>query len=154
MPCLSSRAARHRAGVSLVELMLGLAIFSTAVLMILGIFPTSARSIQQARTVLLGTHVANVVLEQYTRALPFDQVVNRTSGANDPITGVSNPAIPLVSNVNGSQRVVTFHWQIAVTSVTSDLKGVRCQVSWVDTEQASSVCFVRCVNLETMVVNI
>lgn len=149
-----SSAPRQRQGFSLIELMLGLAIFATSLLMILGIFPTSSRSIQQARTVLLGTHVAQQLMEQYARALPFDQVVNRSSGSNDPITGTPCSAVPLISTVNGSQRVITFNWQIAVTSPGTDLKDVRVQVSWMDTEQTSTVPFVRYVNLETKVANL
>lgn len=153
MPQVVARAARRARGFSLVELMIGLAIFSTSLLMILGIFPTSSRSIQQARTILLGTHVAEQLVEQYGRGLPFSQVVNRTSGANDPVTGTPLSPINLISTVNGTQRVITFNWQIVVTTVNADLKDVRCQVSWLDTDQAST-SLVRYVNLSTRVANL
>jgi prepilin-type N-terminal cleavage/methylation domain-containing protein len=119
-------------GFSLIELLLGLAIFTTAFLMILGVFPTSVRSIHQGRGIMLGTHLAQKHLEA-TLSQSFSTMGN------------SSQTESIISVVNGNMQVLTFNCQVLVTDVTADLKNVRCQVSWIDG------AIPRTVNLETLV---
>lgn len=144
----------HQHGFSLIELMFALAVFATAFLMMLGIFPASSSALHQSRSYTLATHVGEQVIEQHVTAQTFANVVNRTSGTNDPITGQPNSPITLVTTVNGSQQVLTFNWQIVVTPVTSDLKSARCQIWWIDFTQAGGPTVVRTNVMEVLVPNI
>ena len=143
-----------REGFSLLELLVALAIFATAFLMLLGIFPTSSAALHQSRTYTLATHVSEQVIEQYVTSQTFDHVVNRTSGTNDPITGLPDVPYTLVSTVNGSQQVVTFSWQIVVSTVDTNLKSARCLVWWNDCAQPGTPPVVRTQVMEVLVPNI
>lgn len=131
--------------------MLGIFIFTTAFLMILGVFPTSVQSIHQGRTVMLATHIAQQQMEA-TLANSF--------GTLQGMIGTSSVQTQsLVSVINGNTEVLTFNYQVIVSQVGSDpdLLDVRCQVTWSEgltTNASGGKQFMRTVNLETMVANI
>jgi len=130
------RPSSRSAGFSLIELMLGLAIFTTSFLLILGVFPTSGRAVHWGRTLLLATHIGQRQMEAMT-SLPFAQI-------STPAPGTQS----MVSMVNGTTEVLMFDYQVVVTDVSATLKDIRCQVSWSDQG------FLHYVNLETMVADI
>ncbi len=103
-----------RRGMSLIEMLLGLFIFTTAFLMIMGVFPTSVRSVKEGRTVLLATHIAQQKME--------------------------------------AALALTFNCSVIVSDGGTDLKNVRCQVSW--TDDVFGTGFTRTVNMETLVGNL
>ena len=130
MPVRSVRGVLRRRGFNLIELLVGLAIFTTSLLMILGVFPTSQRSIQNARSLLLGTHVTQELMEKYVRSRFFDDIRSCVSGT----TGYSE--VNRISTVNGQMRVINYKWSITVDPDSSDhsvfQKRIRCQVTWLD----------------------
>jgi len=138
---------KRRGGFSLIEIMFATLIFTVAYLAIIGIFPTCARAVHEARVVMLATHIAQQQLEN---------TVSITTGFSG-ITGGSGQ-VTLISVVNGATETLTFNWQITVTNPGGDtnLKDVRCQVYWVPSGSymivgPSSVS--KSVNMETMVAN-
>jgi prepilin-type N-terminal cleavage/methylation domain-containing protein len=132
-------------GFSLIELLLGLTIFTTAFLMILGIFPSSMKALHQGRQILLATHVAQSQLETYMAG----------KGFGDLAVGTYTPSSPtILSTVNGSPEVMSYSTQIVVSVVSSDLKDVRCLVTWQESIPGQTTSLVRYVSLETMVANL
>ncbi len=130
-----------RRGMSLIEMLLGLFIFTTAFLMIMGVFPTSVRSVKEGRTVLLATHIAQQKMEA---------LASGYAGLTVPSTATSTQS--LVSVVNGQTEVLTFNCSVIVSDGGTDLKNVRCQVSW--TDDVFGTGFTRTVNMETLVGNL
>lgn len=149
-----ARSRRRGAGFSLVELLIAVAVFATAFLMMLGIFPTSAAALHQSHSYMLATHVGERVLEQYVMTQSFANVVNRTSGTTDPITGQPDAPVTLITTVNGSQQITTFNWQIVVTALSADLKSARCMVWWNDSTTAGGASLVRTMSLEVLTPNL
>lgn len=111
-----------------------MAIFITAFLMLLGIFPTGLRSVKQARELTMATHLAQQSLEN-TRVAPFDTIVS------------SPPAqVPVTVTSNGAESTINYVVQTLVTDVPAGsptYKNVMVQVSWDDGTR------VRAVSLET-----
>lgn len=111
-----------------------MAIFITAFLMLLGIFPTGLRSVKQARELTMATHLAQQSLEN-TAAAPFVSIQS------------SPPAqVPVAITTNGAESSVNYVVQTLVTEVPAgapEYKNVMVQVSWDDGTR------VRAVTLET-----
>ncbi len=129
-------------GISLVELMLGMFIFATAFLMILGVFPTSVRSIHQGRLLMLATHVAQQAIDAAV-AQPYSSLV----------AGTTNSTTTLVTIVNGETEAVAFNTTLVISDVSPGLTSVRCQVSWIESRAVGGQ-MVRYVNMETMVADL
>lgn len=137
-----SRMRSQRArGISLIEVLLGLFIFATAFLMLLGVFPTSVRSVHQGRFLTLGTHVAEQAMDQ-----------TLAQGFNGLRAGTTTSSVPLVTMVNGTTEVANFQVTVEVADEAADMKSVRTQVSWTEAT-ASGTHVVRYVNLQTLVVD-
>jgi len=137
----------------LMELMLGIFIFTTAFLMILGVFPTSVQSIHQGRTTMLATHIGQQQMEA-TLAQGYAALLALANAGTS-----SSQTQSIVSVVNGNTEVLTFTYQVTVSKVggSDDLLDVRSQVSWSEgltTNSSGGKQFFRTVNLETMVANI
>lgn len=139
------RTHPRKRGFSLIELLIGLSIFATAFLMILGIFPSSMRALHQGRQIMLATHYAQFQMETFMAGKSFSSLAVGTTNPTDQT---------LLSMVNGSPEILTFHTDIIVSSVTSSLKDVRCQVSWQESIPGQTTSITRYVNLETMVANL
>jgi prepilin-type N-terminal cleavage/methylation domain-containing protein len=139
------RNSARRKGFSLIELLLGLTIFSTAFIMILAVFPTSVKAMHQGRQVLLATHIAQGQMETFLNGKTFATLAD----------GSYTPTTPsMISMVNGQTEVMSFTTQIVVSTVSANLKDVRCQVTWQESIPGQITSMVRYVNLETMVANI
>lgn len=141
-------ARRRRKGFSLIELLLGLTIFTTAFLFILGIFPSAMKAMHQGRQILLATHVAQREMEAFLGQ--YRTFSSLTDGTHTPTEATPS----LISLVNGNTEVMSFTTSIIVSSVNADLKDVRCQVTWQESIPGQVTSIVRYVNLETMVANI
>ena len=109
--------ARPPRGLSLLEVMIGLAVYSTAFLMCLGVFPTAARAVAQARSEAHATRLAEEELEHLAR-LPFDDVVSGVRTARSPATP------------GDREEPVAFTVQTTVTPMNPDLKDLLVLVSW------------------------
>jgi prepilin-type N-terminal cleavage/methylation domain-containing protein len=133
---------RGSRGFSLIELLIGLLIFTTAFLGLLSVYPVSMRALSQARQRMIASHVAEMQLE---------------SALNTSFDGLksSNPTTPsILSMVNGTTEVLSFSTQIVVSDVSDGLKDVRCQVSWSESIPGQTTAMVRYITLETLVANI
>ncbi|MBI3925143.1 MAG: prepilin-type N-terminal cleavage/methylation domain-containing protein [Armatimonadetes bacterium] len=113
---------RSRRGVNLIELLLALALFATAILLIIGIFPTAARSVRQAQGIVVATDLASRRLEEL-RAVPFAGLAPAVS------------VIKMTSTSSGGPQVTEYTVQTLVTDRSPDLKHVEVLVSW-STDQA------------------
>jgi len=121
-------------GLSLIELLLGLTIFTTGFLMIIGLFPTGYRAVQQGKNLSMATHIGEQELE-YTKGMAFDTIDNR-SGSYD-----------ITTRSNNQTSVITFDYQLTVTTEDTDLKHVDVLVTW---EEKGGMKNLR---LETVVLN-
>lgn len=100
------------------DLVVALAVFSSAMLAVLGLFPESQAAQAHGRALMQATWVAERALEQ-ERVRPYDQIVDRTSqvSLSDTATGTVRPLLCTV--------------QTTVTEEAVGLKRVRVTVSWV-----------------------
>lgn len=132
-----------RRGVNLIEVLVGLSIFTLCFLFIMGAFPTCARSVHQARGIFLANQLAQQTMDTVC-SQPFS-AITATYIANLPTSA------SIISIDNGTTEVLQFSISTTLTtpvSGDSNLKDVRCQVSWSDQG------ILRYVNLETIVANI
>lgn len=110
----------RRRGLSLLELMVALAVFAVAFLMLLAVFPTAARAVRQGEDRMVATFLAERRLEEL-RAADFDTVVDGFA------------EVPVESSNAGVANLVTYTVQTDVENVAGfepDLKSVRVVVSW------------------------
>lgn len=108
-------------GVSLLEALVGLAIFSTVFVLMLSLFPIGANSVRLARETNLATQVAEVRLEQ-VRAETFDSIVAPPA---DSVT--------LTTVNDGHASRLTFNRQVLVTdqpASSPSVKNILVTVSW------------------------
>lgn len=110
----------RRRGLSLLELMIALAVFAVAFLMLLAVFPTAARAVRQGEDRMVATFLAERRLEEL-RAADFDTLVDAFE------------EVPVDSSNAGIANLVTYTVQTDVENVPGfepDLKSVRVVVSW------------------------
>lgn len=110
---------RRPTGLSLLEVVVGLGIFSVAILMVLGLFPMGLRAVDQGRGALLATHLAERELER-VRETAFEDIESYTGEVT--VSGVSG----------GADSATRFTYQVTVTPVYDDLLDVMAQVNWFD----------------------
>lgn len=108
---------RPARGMSILEVLIALAVFATAFLMCLGIFPTAARAVAQARAEEQATRLAEAELERLM-AVPFEDVA----------TGLRTAETRAV--LAGQEALQTFTVQTTVTDLHADLKDLQVLVSW------------------------
>lgn len=108
---------QRRRGISILEVLIGLAVFSTAFLMCLGIFPTAARAVTQARSQAQATRIAEAEMERLM-SLPYADLANSLATVQGQAT------------IAGRDVPVTFSVQTTATDVHSDLKRLHVLVSW------------------------
>lgn len=108
---------QRRRGISILEVLIGLAVFATAFLMCLGVFPTAARAVTQARSQAQATRIAEAEMERLM-GVPYADLENSLVTVQGQAT-VAGRVVP-----------VTFSVQTTATDVHSDLKRLHVLVSW------------------------
>jgi len=88
---------RRRRGFLLIELMIAMFVFTVAFLALLGTFPSSIASVNQARDEVYMTHIARQQLE-YVLSKPFTTASLSTSGVVSKVATVNN--VVTVTNYN------------------------------------------------------
>lgn len=107
----------RRRGLSLLELMIALAVFAVAFLMLLSVFPTAARAVRQGEDRMVATFLADRRLEEL-RAADFDLLTPSFQGVD-------------VESINaGVSSAMNYTVQTNVTELEPDLKRLRVVVSW------------------------
>lgn len=111
----------RRPGLSLIELLFALAILSSSILVLIGIFPTIFSEIRQGKNILLGTQIAQMKMEEAI-SLGFDanatssgdiskdtQVNGVTSRATFVFARTQTPPSPIPSSVKVKKITVTVY---------------------------------------------
>lgn len=102
---------------NLIEVLIAMAIFATALLVIVGLFPTAARAVRQAQTITVATDLASQRMEE-ALATPFDQVT-------DSLTTVS-----MASRSAGQPAALDYTVQTLVSRPQTDLERIEVLVGW------------------------
>ncbi len=100
------------------EMLVAAAVFASSVMILLGIFPLSARAVRNSQLNLIATHLAENQLE-IARARSYEALFSESS-----------PSIPFTLKVNGTDLNVTYNLTMDVQEVNPGLKRVRVTVSW------------------------
>lgn len=136
---------RKEKGLNLIELLIGLSIFATCFIMIMGIFPTGIKAVQHGKNILLAAHIAEQQME-YVKSLDFSNVTSSNLQAT---------TIAMTSIVQNVTQNLSYDVSYSITyplNGHNDLKAVRVQVSWFE-GQATSQPFPRTVSSETIIYN-
>lgn len=107
------RRRQDQSGMSLLELLLAVSVFSTGFLMILGAFPTAAAAVGQSEALAAATFLTERHLESL-RSREFGAIASLTSE---------------VTVAAGTERV-RMTTQVVVTSPRSNLKRIRAVTQW------------------------
>lgn len=139
-------AGRKEKGLNLIELLIGLSIFATCFIMIMGIFPTGVKAVQQGKNVLLATHIAEQQME-YIKSLDFASVTS---------SNLQAATVNMTSVVQNITQNLSFDVSYSITyplNGHNDLKAVRVQVSWLEGLWSGNQPVPRTVNVETIIYN-
>ena len=145
-----SRRRNGMRGMNLIELLFALTIFTVSLLMIVGVFPMSIRSISKGKAVLLASHIGEQKLE-WVRTLGFDQIFNVTQATPGSL---ADESITMTQSVNGSTATETFTVKYVVTDNIggdANLKSVRVQVQWFEGFGTTGTQTIKKVELETYI---
>ena len=114
---------RRRGFSLLLECLIGLALFATAILMTMSLYPVADRSLGQARDLATASQLAHRVMER-TLAQPYASVL---PVAPDPTT-----VLQTQDSHSGNAVSVKYTYQVDITNPTapSQLKIVQVTVSW------------------------
>jgi Tfp pilus assembly protein PilV len=116
---MASRA-RHRRGANLAEILVAFAVFVSAFLALLGVFPAALRAVQQARELTAATFLAEQAIEN-EKAKPFEAIASSSFVASVEATS------------NGSQSRVDYAVVMSVTPTPPSAptrKQLTVLVSW------------------------
>lgn len=124
-----------RKGFSLLEVILALAILSTSILLLAGLFPSASLGIATARNMDLGRLVAHDKLEEWAQQ-GYTWIVSQPAGA----AGTVAPPSPAGDTPNP-----TFSWTLAHSPIVSGgVEQIDVLVSWTQKSAVgSSLKFVR-----------
>ncbi len=111
------RSRRPVSGLSLLELLVAVAVFAVAFVMLLTAFPTAARAVRQGQEYINATFLAERCLEQ-VRSQAYDDVVDGTY------------TVQVTTNNQGVELKQDFSVQTLVSEPQTNLKRVRVLVSW------------------------
>ncbi|MFH0803448.1 MAG: hypothetical protein V2A78_13830 [bacterium] len=104
-----------RPGLSLIELLFAMAILSSSILVLIGIFPTIFSEIRQGKNILLGTQIAQMKMEE-ALSQGFDAVAS------------SSGNIPKNALVNGVISRATFNYSVVVNTISPKVKKITTTV--------------------------
>lgn len=108
-------------GLTVIETMIAVALFATAIIAAIGIYPTSARAARQAQGHLVASHLAEKELE-FSRAMDYDAIEDRQE------------QYTLDFESNGAATQITFDTDIRVQEVQTGLKQLTVTVNYVGTD--------------------
>lgn len=112
------RFSRHcRVGLTVIETLIAATLFITSVIVLIGLYPASARATRQAQGHLLAANLAERELE-FTRGRGFDFMQN-----------ISNTYDIEVKN-NGAKHTINFKTEVQVKDVRPGLKSVTVVVDY------------------------
>jgi len=114
---MTTHTRKSPRGISLLEVLVGLAVFATAFLLCLGVFPTAAQAVAQARAWSQATRLAEAELER-VRAQPFEDIASGVTTASGAAT------------VAGRSHAEAYTIQTTVTEPETGLKRIHVLVSW------------------------
>lgn len=128
----------RRRGFTVIEMLVAIAFFATFYIIIMEVWPLSARSVLQAKNALLASHVAEQEME-YAIYQGYNAVSNRSG------------TYQLTSTINGVVQSSAIRYRVTVTPNTSDTKDVQVRVDWSDPAALPSAPQVgRNIQLETL----
>lgn len=111
----------RKRGLTVIETLIAATVFLTAIVVLVGLFPSSARAVRQAQGHTLATHFAERELE-ICRAQSFDTLADRT---NTYTLEVEN---------NGATEQLTFDTEITINDVRPGLRRIVVTVNWLGTD--------------------
>jgi type II secretory pathway pseudopilin PulG len=116
---MNPKHRRHRLilrGFSILELLVAFAIFVTAFLFLLGVFPTSYQALREGRTYLLANAVGQQWMELYM-STPFS-ALPAPSGSPNPNTILKqvSGSNSMISTYKGSQDVINYTTTVVFTA--------------------------------------
>jgi Tfp pilus assembly protein PilV len=123
-------------GLTVIETLIAATLFLTAIIVLIGIFPASARAARQAQGHLLGTNIAERELE-ICRAQDYDALEDRTEQYKIEVEN------------NGVAHEITFEVEVKVSDVRPGLKRIRVEVDWLGPDY-----FNRGLKMETYAANL
>lgn len=138
---------KYRSGLSLVEILVALAIFTTAFLALLGLFPAALHSVQQAREMNIATFLAEERLEQL-KALGGSSRANFVALASEP----SASPIPITFTSNGQQTRIDYScFALVAPSPTASpsMKQIQVTVSWFSRRPTGTLTDLKTVRMAT-----
>lgn len=122
-----------RRGLSLLEVMVALAIFSTLVVSMISVWATHAQAVAKARYLLLGVFVAERTLEECISKgfVGVDQMATPAEGAT----------VNLTTWRRGNPITVTYTYHVTVDTMPGPvmLKSIRVRVEWPDKPEPRTV---------------
>lgn len=110
---------RRRTGLSLAEVLIALALFSGALLVIMALFPTASAAAHQGRDLLVAVRLAESEIQRL-RSGDFEALASALATVETPWTQ---------QGVAGS---TVFTVQVTVAEPAVDLKSLEVAVSWAD----------------------
>lgn len=107
-----------RRGLTVVEVLVAVAIFASAIVVLLAVFPMSTRAARQSQAQLVATHLVQRELE-ISRNYGFDQLQSRTP-----------PALSISKDHNGVEVTIEYQLQVLVEETRPGLKHVKVEAIW------------------------
>lgn len=112
---------RRQAGLTVIETLIAATLFLTAIVVLVGLYPASARATRQAQGHLMATNIAERELE-LSRATNFDALEDRTN------------TYPLEISNNGALETIKFDSAVKIKDVRAGLKSITVTVTWQGTD--------------------
>lgn len=125
-----------RRGLTVIETLIASAVFTVAILALIGIYPVSAKAARQAQGALVAANLAEKELE-FSRAMAYDAVADRTL---DYEISIEN---------NGFDMQLVFQTATTVTEIRPGLKQIKVRVDWAEPDSQP-----RKLEMETYVANL
>lgn len=105
-------------GLTVVETLIAATLFLTVIVVLVGVFPGSARATRQAQGHLMAVNLAERELE-LSRAMDYDALADRS---NTYLLNVEN---------NGASNDISFNTELTVSDVRPGLRRIEVEVDWV-----------------------
>ena len=109
-------------GMTVIETLVAVALFTGAVVVVIGVFPASVRALRQSHSHLVAATLAEKELE-FCRAQDYDALENR------------DESYSLTQERSGISTTITYRTHLEISLLRQGLKRVLVTVEWKDTEQ-------------------